>query len=216
MRHAALFLASLLVLAGCGEGKKGLLSESLMGQMSALCETGKFDSPGHFEKVAGKLGLSADGGAVFADPYISAGITSSSWVALNSLGVRSTAWVGRFGPGEQPTRLIIKVDSADISVAKATGGSFQTSAYESGVSCVLHAADLTREDGLGLARDYGLSRMNDTWRALSHNGEAMTTSYRRVNFTNEHYWQEIEFMFPVEGETGVTIARRFFNRPAQN
>ncbi len=205
---AVLAVVGLLAVPGCGKGEAGLLGKSLMGQMSAMCPTAEFTQDGTFAARAEKFGLTSDSLPTKADEFIDAPVLASEWVAMDELGMRTTAWRGTFGPGEHETRLVLLVGDS----GGAEGATFDKTAFTSSISCVAHAPDLTRADGWELAKTYGLESEKDSWRYHRDNGAIVTTGLRRVNGGDTTFWQEIEFTLPLEGETGVTIARRHFNK----
>jgi hypothetical protein len=217
MRLAGIITTSLLGFAACGDGQKALLSESLMGQMSVLCETTKFSEASYFPARVQELGLTSDGGDVQADPSLAAELQSSSWVALTDAGPRTTIWRGSYGPGEVAFEHVLLMDPGAVS---PSGMTLKKRAFDRAEVCVAHAPTLTRQDGIDLAVAYGLSTRapKDIWRGESNAaGDSVVTSLRRLTGASKLQWLEIEFAFPADdGDTGVTIIRRNFFSPANS
>lgn len=204
-----LICASALVLSACGSKDAARLNGNIASQVAAVCPGADIDNPDTFAKQTKKLKLATDDGQHVRDDYIRAELESSSWVALDQLGYRTTAWHGVFGPGEGARKNILYYDPDT--------NNFVESEYEylpitKAVSCLVNAPDMTRSDAIAVAQSQNMYNALRHWRyARNAAGEAEVISYKKIIAEfDEGGWQEWELIMPLEGETGATIIQRYF------
>lgn len=214
LRLAALALIGLGLSACGGSGSDrdpALMAEmmqiSLLGQVAALCPATSLHDLNDFGERASLLGLSTDSGPVHTDLSMQAEITHQAWIASQALGARSTVWRADYAdgifnffaiwtPGEPPR--------------------VTTRPYRRAFVCVAHAPHLTQADGEALFAQLEMNLTQDFWPLTTQNADGVrVAAFRKILRDADQDWQEYELLYPDdEGDTGVTLIRRTFLRPA--
>lgn len=193
---AAVLIA--LALGGCGSkpiDNRKLAAASLAGQMAAICPIGV--SWELFDARAKELGAAPDKGdfrrALAVSPK---NIARERWVALDTLGHRTTAWIAEIKPGGRLYKGLLGLGEGTV--------------YKSGIVCAVYDPTITPKALWALTKEWG-DHGQSTGAKKDAQGKLHLVRKTWVNASNSERYEDIDIWTPGDNiDEGGMITRHLY------